>query len=118
MQTFFDGCHSAGPEACPFYASSPSEIADNLEAIYASLRSQPAPVFTGETSGILTYDGLRNAVFDAISTPYPLSFQTLATGLADLSNGNGTIIFEMMQVLPPTFSSASFSSRYSKVTLT
>ncbi|KAK7436719.1 hypothetical protein VKT23_018972 [Stygiomarasmius scandens] len=117
MQTFFDGCHSAGPEACPFYASSPSKIADNLETIYASLRSQPAPVFTGETSGVLTYDALRNAVFTAISTPYPL-FQTLATGLADLSNGNGTIIFEMMQVLPPAFSSATFSSGYSEVALT
>ncbi|KAK7468356.1 hypothetical protein VKT23_002871 [Stygiomarasmius scandens] len=93
LQTFFDGCHAAGPEACPFYASSPSEIAANLESIYTSLRSQPVPVFTGNTFGVLTYDTLRQVIFNAISSPYA-QFKLLATGLAELSNGNGTIIFE------------------------
>ncbi|KAK7468330.1 hypothetical protein VKT23_002845 [Stygiomarasmius scandens] len=95
MQTFFDGCHSAGPDACDFYASSPSEIAAKLEAIYASLRSQPIPVFTGDTFGILTYDILRGVIFTAITAPYT-QFKQLATGLAELSNGNGTTIFEMI----------------------
>ncbi|KAK7468238.1 hypothetical protein VKT23_002747 [Stygiomarasmius scandens] len=95
MQAFFDGCHAAGPEACPFYASSSSEIAANLDAIYDSLRSQPVPVFTGDTFGILTYDSLRQAVFNAVSSPYT-QFKALATGLAELSNGNGTTIFQMI----------------------
>jgi len=94
MQAFFDGCHSAGPEACPFYASSPSEIAANLEAIYTSLRSQPVPVFAGDSFGVITYDFLRAVVFTAIDAPYSL-FQTLASGLADLFNGSGTQLFEM-----------------------
>ncbi|KAK7466425.1 hypothetical protein VKT23_005147 [Stygiomarasmius scandens] len=98
MQTFFDGCHSAGPEACLFYASSPSGIAANLEDIYASLRSQPLPIFAGDAFGVLTYDLLRAVVFTAISKPYP-SFQPLASGLADLSRGNGTAIFETIQRL-------------------
>ncbi|KAK7468354.1 hypothetical protein VKT23_002869 [Stygiomarasmius scandens] len=100
MQTFFDGCHAAGPEACPFYASSPSEIAANVEVIYASLRSQPVPVFTGDTFGVLTYDALRGAVFNAVTTPS--QFQELATGLAELSSGNGTTIFNMLFNPTPT----------------
>ncbi|KAK7468353.1 hypothetical protein VKT23_002868 [Stygiomarasmius scandens] len=92
MQTFFDGCHAAGPEACPFYASSPSEIAANLEAIYTSLRSQPVPVFTGDSFSVITYDLLRGVVFTAITAPYSL-FQILASGLAELSSGNGTESF-------------------------
>ncbi|KAK7466420.1 hypothetical protein VKT23_005142 [Stygiomarasmius scandens] len=108
MQTFFDGCHSAGPEACPFYASSPSEIAANLEDIYASLRSQPLPVFTGDAFGVLTYELLRAAVFTAISEPYSL-FQRLASGLADLSRENGTTIFETIQNLSSGSSSLSLA---------
>ncbi|KAK7466422.1 hypothetical protein VKT23_005144 [Stygiomarasmius scandens] len=109
MQIFFDGCHSAGPKACPFYASSPSEIAANLEDIYASLRSQPLPVFTGDAFGVLTYDLLRAVVFTAISGPYPL-FQLLASGLADLSRGNGTTIFETIQRLSAGSSSLSIEA--------
>jgi len=95
MQAFFDGCHSAGPERCASYASSPSEIAANLEAIYSSLRSQPVPAFTGDAFGALTYDALRGLVGSAITTPYA-QFQQLASGLADLSKGNGTTLFQMM----------------------
>ncbi|KAK7028826.1 hypothetical protein VNI00_014839 [Paramarasmius palmivorus] len=94
MQTFFDGCNAAGPEACPFYASSPSEIEANLETIYETLRQQPIPVFTGDSYGTVTYDTLRNVVTSALDSPVDL-FVPLAAGLAQLSAGNGTLIHQL-----------------------
>ncbi|ESK91608.1 alpha beta hydrolase fold family [Moniliophthora roreri MCA 2997] len=93
MQAFFDGCHAAGPEACPFYASSPTAIAAKLDAIYDSLRTQPLPVFSGEEYGIITYDALRNVVFSALYNPFD-QFAPLALGLAELASGNGTLIYQ------------------------
>ncbi|KAI3617990.1 alpha beta hydrolase fold family [Moniliophthora roreri] len=98
MQTFFDGCHAAGPEACPFYASSPSEIAANLEKIYGSLRQQPLPVFAGDSYGVVTYDALRKVVTSALGGPVGL-FVPLAAGLAQLSAGNGTLIHQLYSTL-------------------
>ncbi|EEB89477.1 hypothetical protein MPER_12416, partial [Moniliophthora perniciosa FA553] len=98
MQIFFDGCHAAGPEACPFYASSPLEIAANLEMIYGSLRHQPLPVFTGDSYGVVTYDDLRKVVTSALGSPVDL-FVPLAAGLAQLSAGNGTLIHQLYSTL-------------------
>ncbi|THV01226.1 alpha/beta-hydrolase [Dendrothele bispora CBS 962.96] len=92
MQAFFDGCHSAGPEACAFFNSSPSQIEANLEAIYDSVCTQPVPVFSGETYGVITYDALRLVVVGALQSA---NFPMLAAGLAELSTGNGTAIYQM-----------------------
>ncbi|KAF5365425.1 hypothetical protein D9758_010839 [Tetrapyrgos nigripes] len=91
MQTFYDSCHSAGPDSCPFYSSSPSEIEAALNDIYETVRLQPVPVSSGDTFGVLTYDRLRGAILAALE--YPPLFPTLAEGLAELQAGNGTIIY-------------------------
>ncbi|KAF5361716.1 hypothetical protein D9758_007284 [Tetrapyrgos nigripes] len=92
MQAFFDGCYSAGPENCAFYASSPAEIEANLNDIYDSLRSQPMPVFSGDTYGVLTYDQLRSLIFGVLY--FPTNFPFLAQGLAELQAGNATSFYQ------------------------
>jgi len=100
MQAFFDNCHSAGPEACAFYASSPAEIEANLETVYDAVRTQPVPVFSGDTFGVITYDVLRMVVVGALQQPAN-TFSQLAAGLAELSTGNGTIIYQLLCVSKP-----------------
>ncbi|KAF9021989.1 alpha/beta-hydrolase [Hymenopellis radicata] len=109
MQTFFNGCYSAGPNNCAFYASSPSEIESNLNALYASVLGSPVPVYSPSSPayGVVDYSILRNAVKIALSTPFA-SFSILAQGLTELAAGNGTIIYEMqLDGLPFECSSSS-----------
>ncbi|KAF5338231.1 hypothetical protein D9758_012840 [Tetrapyrgos nigripes] len=97
MQTFFDGCHAAGPENCAFYASSPAEIEAALNDIYDSLQSQPLPVFLGpDAYSVATYDDLRSIVLVILYSP--TLFPVLAQGLAGLQNGNATTLFELAYV--------------------
>ncbi|KAK0202247.1 TAP-like protein-domain-containing protein [Desarmillaria ectypa] len=92
MQSFFDGCVAAGPDACAFYASTAEEISKNLNSLYESLLTQPVPVVTPSFYGVVDYAVLRNAVRFSLYQPYAL-FSTLAEGLADLAAGNGSIIY-------------------------
>ncbi|KAF9026342.1 hypothetical protein BDZ89DRAFT_1067689 [Hymenopellis radicata] len=89
MQTFYNACHSAGPEDCAFYASSPPEIEANLNDLYASVLASPVPVYSPSSPPT----GL-NAVKAALYTPYA-SFTALAQGLAQLAAGNGSAIYQM-----------------------
>ncbi|KAJ7116844.1 alpha/beta-hydrolase [Mycena crocata] len=52
LQTFFDGCAAAGPDACAFHAPTASQIADKLTALTESIRAQPFPVLTALSHGI------------------------------------------------------------------
>ncbi|THV00210.1 hypothetical protein K435DRAFT_657531 [Dendrothele bispora CBS 962.96] len=94
MQAFFDTCHSAGPEVCAFYDSSPSQIEANLEAIYDSLRKQPLPYVSGDSFGIVTYDLLRGLILLGLHTQD--FFPIMAVMLAELSVGNVTTISQML----------------------
>ncbi|KAJ7461354.1 TAP-like protein-domain-containing protein [Mycena galericulata] len=92
MQTFYDGCAAAGPDGCAFYAPSASEISVNLEELTASILEQPIPVITAESFGIVDFDYLRNAILNALFSPYD-SFIALAEGLAGLVTGNATTLY-------------------------
>ncbi|SJL15396.1 uncharacterized protein ARMOST_18893 [Armillaria ostoyae] len=94
MQSFFDGCVAAGPDACAFYASTAEQISDNLDSLYDSLLIQPVPVVSPPFYGVVDYAALRATVWDALCSPYDL-FSILAEGLASLAAGNGTIIYEV-----------------------
>ncbi|PBK84151.1 alpha/beta-hydrolase [Armillaria gallica] len=94
MQSFFDGCVAAGPDACAFYASTAEQISDNLDSLYDSLLIQPVPVVSPPFYGVVDYTVLRTTVWDALCAPYEL-FSILAEGLASLAAGNGTIIYEI-----------------------
>ncbi|KAF7345026.1 AB hydrolase-1 domain-containing protein [Mycena venus] len=99
LQTFIDGCAAAGPDACAFSAPSPGEVAANLDALSASIKTQPAPVITPLSYGLVDYTFLRNFIFDSLHTPYN-SFVGLAQGLADLARGNATTMYAATEVPP------------------
>ncbi|KAJ7589836.1 hypothetical protein C8J56DRAFT_1163632 [Mycena floridula] len=95
LQTFFDGCYKAGPNACAFYAKSPRVIKKNFYAIVKSVRAQPVAVYNDSQYGIVDYSMLQLAVDEALYSPYD-QFSTLARGLADLRDrGDGTVIFKL-----------------------
>ncbi|KAF7345031.1 AB hydrolase-1 domain-containing protein [Mycena venus] len=99
LQTFIDGCAAAGPDACAFSAPSSGEVAANLDALSASIKTQPAPVITSLSYGLVDYTFLRNFIFDSLYTPYD-SFVSLAQGLADLARGNATTMYAATEVPP------------------
>jgi len=102
LQSFFTGCNEAGLSACPFYAPSPEAIRQNLTNLYTSLRSNPLPIKTGNTYGLLDETTLRMLVFQALYSPYAY-FPRLADALADLAQGNGVKAFEMAHPVEPLF---------------
>lgn len=99
MRHFFDGCYSAGPLGCPFYAPSPSAISQNLSALYDSVRSHPIPVRTESSYGIVDYNLLRMTVFTSLYIPYA-AFLPLAGALADLAAGDGRRLLNMFRIPP------------------
>ncbi|KAK0457507.1 TAP-like protein-domain-containing protein [Desarmillaria tabescens] len=98
MQSFFDGCAAAGPDACAFYSSTAEEISNNLDSLYESLLNQPIPVVSPSFYGVVDYTVLRAAVVDTLYSPYGDS-SILAEGLASLAAGNGSIIYEMQDTV-------------------
>ncbi|KAF8209927.1 hypothetical protein K438DRAFT_1523162, partial [Mycena galopus ATCC 62051] len=99
LQTFFDGCAAAGPDAYPFYAPTAAAIARNLTALSASLIDTPIPVITNISYGVFTYTYLRNVLFTGLYTPYA-SFPLFAQGLTQLATGNATILYQMAEEAP------------------
>ncbi|KAF7363044.1 AB hydrolase-1 domain-containing protein [Mycena venus] len=99
LQTFFDRCAAAGPDACPFHAPTAAAIAANLMALSTSLIDTPIPVITNVSYGVFTYTYLRNVLFTGLYTPYT-SFPLLAQGLAQLATGNATILYQMAEEIP------------------
>ncbi|KAK0202228.1 hypothetical protein DFS33DRAFT_1353358 [Desarmillaria ectypa] len=94
MQSFFDGCVTAGPDACAFYAPTAEKMSSNLDSLYESLLIQPVPVVSPSFYGVVDYTVLRTAVERAMYIPYAYS-SILAEGLSSLAEGNGSIIYEM-----------------------
>ncbi|KAF7350180.1 AB hydrolase-1 domain-containing protein [Mycena venus] len=101
LQAFFDGCNKAGPDICPFYAPSPSEIAEKLDALTSSVKEQPIPVMTPDSHGI-----------DPV-----VGFVPLAQALAALASGNATVLYDLIpmpsfecQASPPPFHLNNFES--------
>ncbi|KAK0445894.1 TAP-like protein-domain-containing protein [Armillaria borealis] len=101
MQSFFDGCVAAGPDACEFYASTSEEISNKLDAIYQSLLTEPVPVISPSFYGVVDYAVLQTAVKNALYAPYT-SFSVLAEGLVSLAAGNGSIIYAMQATYDPS----------------
>ncbi|EEB97406.1 hypothetical protein MPER_03282, partial [Moniliophthora perniciosa FA553] len=96
LQAFFDSCFAAGPDVCAFHSSSPAAIEERLDALYAMIKDSPVGVYSSSSPyyGLVDYPTLKRAVTVALYNPYT-SFAPLAQGLADLENGNGTIIYSL-----------------------
>ncbi len=108
LNHFFEMCHAAGPFACAFWAQSPSNIAANLTRIYKDLISDPIPVRTSTSYGVLDYSRVRSIVFSSLYSPWA-SWQALAEALADLG-GSSRDPRRMWKLLEPlTFRCSSCS---------
>ena len=70
--------------------------------LYTSIRSNPLPIKTENTYGLLDETTLRGVVVQALYSPY-VHFPRLAGALADLAQGNGTTVFEMAHPVEPLF---------------
>jgi hypothetical protein len=119
LQAFFDGCKKAGPDICPFYAPSPSEIAAKLEALTTSVKEQPLPVVMPDSHGIVDFLFLRNAILYSLFSPYDpvVGFVSLGQSLAALTEGNATALYAMIaepsfecQASPPSFHLNNFEA--------
>ncbi|KDQ18796.1 hypothetical protein BOTBODRAFT_153690 [Botryobasidium botryosum FD-172 SS1] len=88
LTAFFTGCFSAGPSGCPFHAPSPQLIASRLDALYASVKARPVPVFTSLGYGVVDYSMLRQLIFTSLYSPYN-SYPQLADALAALEKNDG-----------------------------
>ncbi|KAJ7219644.1 TAP-like protein-domain-containing protein [Mycena rebaudengoi] len=95
LQTFFDGCAAAGPEACPFYAPTAADIAANLTALTNAIKDEPIPVITNVSYGLFDFSLLRIFIFVATYTPYQ-RFPLLAQGLAHLAAGDAAPLYAFL----------------------
>jgi hypothetical protein len=95
LQTFFDGCAAAGPEACPFYAPTAADIAPNLTALTNAIKDEPIPIITNVSYGLFDFSLLRTFIFVATYTPYQ-RFPLLAQGLAHLAAGDAGPLYAFL----------------------
>jgi hypothetical protein len=114
LRLFFDGCLTAGSTICPFAASGSTsdDLLKALNALLDKVRAQPVPVYdkATQTYGVVDYATLKYAMLLALYTPYdPTSFLGMGTGLAELQNGNGSLVYQkaMLGQQEPTCSSIS-----------
>ncbi|KAF7433702.1 hypothetical protein PC9H_005665 [Pleurotus ostreatus] len=96
LQIFFDDCFKGGPDLCPFYEPSPQAISRKLDDLTRATFLRPVPVLTGISYGLVDYARLQMSIFQSLWSPYAL-FPQLAQGLADLINGNGTTLYQIME---------------------
>ncbi|KAJ7259781.1 alpha/beta-hydrolase [Mycena rebaudengoi] len=99
LQSFFDGCAAAGPEACAFHAPTAGEISANLAALTTSIKNNPIPVVTNISYGLFDYSLMRNLIFNALYHPYQ-NFALLAQGLALLATGDAGPLYAATEVAP------------------
>jgi pimeloyl-ACP methyl ester carboxylesterase len=89
---FFDYCHAAGPEGCPFHVpGGPSEIKSAYQALESQIRNRSVPVAASSTRGpeVITWTDLKTIQRISVYQPL-LVFPHLAQSLADLKLGDGS----------------------------
>ena len=99
MESFYTGCADAGPDRCAFWAPSPDDIRQNLTNLYDAVKVQPVPGKAGNIYNYVDYKALHFMVFHALYSPFA-RYRNLAQGLADLAEGNGTIVLKAITPAP------------------
>ncbi|KAK7047826.1 hypothetical protein VNI00_006154 [Paramarasmius palmivorus] len=92
LNRFFEECHSAGPDLCAFYESSPEAIGERLNKLYGAVIRAPVATRIPSIYGLADYESLRNVLLGALYAPS--SWPKLAAGLAALEAGDGSVLFE------------------------
>lgn len=110
LEEFFQGCHGAGPEICPFYEPTVSAISAKLDALTESVKQQPIAVVTPGSYGLVDVGFLRNTVLEALFDPYDnvSGFVPLGKSLAALAKRDATLIYNQSAV--PTFECSASNS--------
>ncbi|KAK0490316.1 hypothetical protein IW261DRAFT_6670 [Armillaria novae-zelandiae] len=68
------GCGAVGPDACDFYASTTEEISNNLDSQYEGLLTEPVPVVSTSSYGIVDCNVLKTAVLVSLYEPIQIFF--------------------------------------------
>ncbi|KAF9448840.1 hypothetical protein P691DRAFT_813496 [Macrolepiota fuliginosa MF-IS2] len=108
LNRFFEMCHTAGPSSCAFWAPSPSLISANLTRIYKDIITNPIPVRTPTSYGVLDYNHVRTGIFRALYAPWA-TWSRLAQALANLGgpDRDATLMWNLTGL--PTFRCTSCS---------
>ncbi|KAJ5929275.1 TAP-like protein-domain-containing protein, partial [Penicillium verhagenii] len=91
LEKFFEYCHEAGHDACPFDQGDVSQTKARFEQLLTDIQSNPIPVIKSKNRGpeIITYSDVMSLTLEALFSPIEI-FPTLAQLLSDISFGNGT----------------------------
>ncbi|KAF2127151.1 hypothetical protein P153DRAFT_368486 [Dothidotthia symphoricarpi CBS 119687] len=94
---FFESCHEAGEDICPFWASSPSAVEARFNTVVDKLSTSPIPVADQQMPAIVTISDLKNIM---MQVPYaPLRyFPTFASMLVELESGTASLIARTMHI--------------------
>src|SRR4051812_3703839 len=100
MDAFYEFCHRAGPLRCSFYAASPRQIQERLDALLRRLRVTPvlippvslADAVVGspgpEMPELVTYSKVRRIISTMLYQPI-YRFRPVAEVLAGLERNDG-----------------------------
>lgn len=104
LESFFRECNWAGTAKCAVFSPNDAENPKKIyEAILSSLQKAPliVPGHNDLPPDIISRHDLMKYVVTALYSPYP-HFNTLATILHDLSEGNGTLLSAIKRGIIPT----------------
>ncbi|KIY61220.1 alpha/beta-hydrolase [Cylindrobasidium torrendii FP15055 ss-10] len=94
LADFAKDCFDAGSEVCAFHgnASSADQIHQSVFDLLDTVIKDPVAIPGPDSNGrSVDFAALKIAIFDSMYHPYS-TYPLLAQGLAELQNGNGTII--------------------------
>lgn len=112
IDTFSTFCHSAGPENCPFWGPSPSNITARLDGIISQLQNHPVPLSgvgdPGQQPKLVTYSDLKQLFLTSLYNPlstFPIMANTLHqveggdfSALAGTFDGNNSIADDRLTI--------------------
>ncbi|KAL0057895.1 hypothetical protein AAF712_015444 [Marasmius tenuissimus] len=96
QQRFFEKCKDAGPQSCDFYEDSIEAMESKLQGIYARLDSEPVPVRTNVSYGVIDYGFFRPVLLEALYAPFAY-WRRFATGLQALVKGDGEVLWKIFE---------------------
>ncbi|KAJ5730859.1 uncharacterized protein N7483_005367 [Penicillium malachiteum] len=91
LNTFFENCHEAGPQSCPFASDDLQDLKDRFQRVLEDLKRSPLAVPASKSRGpeIVTYSDIHTLVFSSLYSPVD-SYPLVAQVFTDLSQRNGS----------------------------
>jgi hypothetical protein len=90
METFSTFCHSAGPEKCSFWGSTPANITARMDGMIRQLQNHPVAlngIGNSDLPTMVTYSDLKTLFLNTLYTPLA-SFPSMADILHQAEGGN------------------------------